>query len=205
MTKKSSDAKASPKTKSSRFEELQKHERFPEFLQMLKLTDRNFTGDFDDLSLKQQREVINKFWAWLESNAPGLQMPELKAKKVRIDKIYRVKEYGKQFLFYVDENGQKVGLELKKIFGTKEVMDAEDPKKKKTVEDLDNLVRTDKKYTIPYTEAKSKELMQIAEQTSVQPTLYFLRGNRKIQVTEPENFTGDFDELMKKSNKGEVI
>lgn len=204
MTKKSSGSNEPQKTKSSDIGKLKEDKDFQEFIKNMKLTNQLAEAP-EDLPIRQQRELINKFWAWDKAGKPGLQMPDFDSTRPQIVKVYRIKELGKQYLAYVNEKSEKVGIETKKIYGTKQLQDPDDVSKTKTVEDKDNLLKTDVKYTIPYAESKAKEFIEMALETYPNPTFYFIRKPRKVSVTETDNFTGDFDDLMKKANKGEII
>ena len=186
-----------------RFEEIKKDPQFPDFIKQLVLTNSLKSDDVDSLPLRQQREIVNKFWAWKQAGAPGLQMAHLAFAKPVVQKVYRIKHLGKQFLAFIGNKG-KEGITDVVTYGQKQVTDPE-THQIKFIEDKDNIIKKEPKYTIPYTESKARELMDMALETSVSPTFYFLRGKRKIQVTNHENFFGEFDSLMEKADEGRVI
>ena len=157
----------------------------------------------DVLSLddEEARKIVADYHGWVNAGKPKPQLS--KEAKGRIEKIRRItrrKHLGNQYITYiVDRKDQAVGLEWKFTYAKIKQQDGS------FIEDKDTIVAREPKYTIPYTEKESKRLIERCQKEAVNPQFAFAMAGRTVTVNEVSNFTGNFDELMKKASKGEVI
>lgn len=153
------------------------------------------------LEVEDQRKLVTDYHGWVNAGRPKPQLtPEAKGKMEKILSVSRVKHLGKQFLTYV-VSGEDFprGIKLIKSYAQVEQEDGS------FIEDTGIVVKTEKRYTIKYTEPEAKKLMERCNKEAVSPKFYFRLRNRAIAIQTPENFTSDFDKLMAQAMKNEII
>lgn len=211
MTRKDSNVDHESTTEKTDYEKLTEDKEFKRFLQMKILSDSLKADSPDDLTLKQKRELVNEFNSWKKSGMPSVSMPETKQLKTHvINKIYRIKQLGEQFMFYVDGEGNHIGREERTEYALIDEISPEGKKTGKKIEDKGQILDRQWVFKMPYKKEKAEELVKQALETSLNPTFYFgkvvkNKFSEKISIEEPENFTGNFDEILKRSRKGEIV
>lgn len=169
----------------------------PKFLDFL--TSLEITGQIRDktkLTPEEERDAINKFAIWKSKGMPAPQMPDLTTEEDSIQKLYRVKYLGKQYIYYIKPDGSEVGREYIAIFKkTPEIIDGKPTGK---MIDSDVLDKFSERFTIDYTKDIGEKLVSQAFRTVPHPTFYMRQGMNKILVNNPEEeFNADFDKIMK--------
>lgn len=196
-----SEISADADSQQRKFDALKNTEDFADFITVQIATGKLRRSDLTDMSERDQDRLADAYEVWVSKDRPRPQLAaEDKVEVPRIQKIYRIKENGVQQIAYVAEGiKDKVGLELDPIYGTI------DDEKGNKVEDPSIIIGHKRRYTIPYTDSLAKELIEKAKRHSDTVALYFKMNTINIRVQHEENFTGDFDALMKKALKSEEI
>jgi hypothetical protein len=190
----------SQKTKS-RFDEIKSTDDFADFITVQIATGRIQRSDLADLSIPEQDKLADAYEIWVSKGRPRPIMAKEDSVEVpKIQKIYRIKDKGRQFLACVIEGQSgKLGVELDPIYGKT------DGKNGEKVDDTSIITGHTKRHTIPYTDALAREMLAKAKRYNDQVQLYFKMNTINILVNHEENFTGDFDVLMKKALNREEI
>lgn len=148
-----------------------------------------------------QQAFLRAYHKWIDAGKPRPKLPKsLQENGVTIiDKVYREKFYGEQYLWYITEDGKKHGKEMIPVYEKKEV-DGE------IIEDTDRIVKHDKKLSIKYNKREAEKLMEQTFSTSSNPRFYIIENLIKGEITNPKvNMFEDFDELMTKVKTGQTI
>ena len=117
----------------------------------------------------------------------------------RLVRVSRRKIFGKQFLTYIISGRDSPdGIELIPSYSKVKING-------KIIEDKTQIVSTKPRYTIPFTKTKAEELVKRCIEESETPEFTFKYGGKTISIRNPENFTGDFDEMVKRAAKGESV
>ena len=162
-----------------------------EFLEMLAVTGEKTT----DLTDGEDRIIQNRCWEWVQDGKPKAVMPKVSKVIEKITKVYRTKRFGKQWLYYRNQDGVQ-GREFVKIYGQIPEIDADGKPTGKMIDDTDNVIETKEKYTIEYTKALGEELVEKAINTALEPQFCIVQGQFKFKF-ESDEFNGNFDTMMK--------
>lgn len=184
-----------------KFEALKNTEDFADFITVQIATGQIARSDLASLSERDQDKLADSYELWVSKGRPRPKLAaEDKVEVPKIQKIYRIKHNGNQFLAAVVEGRKgKLGVEMDPIYGKI------DNEKGEKVDDTSIIIGYKPRYTEPYTDAKARELLAKAKRYSDQVSLYFKMNTISIVVNHEENFTGDFDALMKKALNREEI
>jgi len=166
-------------------------EDLQEFLDLLAITGRKTT----DLTPEEDRKIQNECWTWMQNGKPSAVMPTMKEKQETILKVYRTKRFGKQYIYYRNQDGPQ-GREYIKVYTQVGEIGEDGKPTGKMVDDTSSLIETKEKYTIEYTKAFGEELVDKALKTALEPTFYIVQGQWKFKV-EPEELNGNFDAMIK--------
>ena len=175
------------------FEALLETEDFKDFIRIATVTD-----NIPDKELTQLDKdlLVDQYSAWVEDGRPKPKMPELKNRVEEILRIYRRKVNGKQFLSYVVKGkSEQVGMETELTYANiNGVVD-------------ESLIIARKRFPVmPYTDKLAKELIKKAKRYNPDSfKMYFVFQTMTLGVHNEENFTGDFDSLVTKAMKRELI
>lgn len=164
---------------------------FKDFLRIVVATGNISEDDISSLTEITKARLVDKFQAWLAQGKPRPNMPATVEKAVeKIEKIYRIKSKGTQYMYYVIEGSPRaVGIDYKPVYA--QITQADGTK----LDDETRKIGEEKIPTIPYTEKEARALLDKAHRYTDNVGLYFVFGNVKIKVFNPENFFGDYDEM----------
>lgn len=178
-------------------DEIKSQEDFKRFFAMLYATKKVSKESLDELPTEQQHKIVNEYWKWEKKGKPEAEMPDLEDKEDQILKMYRAKIRGTQYIYYVRPDGTEVGRETIPTYATEEEVGEKGKPTGKLVEDKSKIIKTDYKYTIPYTKAKGEELLKKAYAYNDMPSCYFVIGTTKVKVADPETeFNVDGNQMM---------
>lgn len=199
MTKSSDSDESQSKQKLQLLKDLKKDKEFNEFIRM-KL-DSGELKDSDSLTLDQERKLTVEFNSWKSNGKPKLVMPKINVPEDRVMKVYRVKQMGKQFIYYVDMQNIPHGMHWEHEYAK-----AVNPETGQEEDDHKQIIKSTPVYETPYTKELGEELVKRAFNECENPTFYLKVGKKeKISVHDPSNFNGDFDELVNKHRIKQVI
>jgi hypothetical protein len=153
--------------------------------------------DFEGLSDEQKRNALIDYTKWVEMGRPKPQMPQTEQKQERILRVYRRRSFGEEKLTaVVDGQAVQMGIELVPIYA----------KNKDGSIDYTNQIGTERKYTIPYTPQKAKELVDRCKKESTSPKFYIAEETGKTyRIRIEDNFYRNFDEVIKDALSGKTI
>jgi len=126
----------------------------------------------------------------------------------KILRVTRVKIFGKQKLYAICEGyDTPQGIAAVPTFRKYKVQEEQPNGDLRTVEKTDyTLVTTTKdRYDVDYTKEAATKLMDRCVKDAVQAKFSFKEGGHSTPVKNPENFLGDFDEVMRKARLGELV
>lgn len=154
--------------------------------------------DIDEISDAEKRDIITNYNAWVKQGRPKPQMPKPKTDdEEKILRVYRRRSFDSEWLTMVTL-GQAVQKGIKLI--PKYAVGGDGKP------DTTNQIGTDRKYTIPYSEAKAKELVTRCKKESSSPKFYIKDENGPtFRVRFETNFYRPFDELMQEAISGKPI
>lgn len=178
-----------------RFSQLATTDDFKEFVRIAVATGTISQDELDSLDEIGKARLLDKLDAWLKAGKPRPQMPKaVAAEEEIIQKIYRTKSQGDQYLYYVKQGSDaKVGIDLIPVYAKIDGPDG------KPHDDTSRVIERKRKYTTPYTKNLAEELIAKAKRHSDDVKLFFVQNNVSIAVRTESNFTGDFDELFNKA------
>ena len=175
------------------FEALLETEDFKDFIRIATVT-----GNIPDNELTQLDKdmLVDQYMAWIKDGRPKPKMPELKSKVEEILRVYRRKVGGKQFLSYVVKGkSEQVGMETELTYADIN-----------GVEDRSLIIARRRFPVLPYTEKLAKELISKAKRYNPDTfSMFFVFQTMTLGVMNEENFTGDFDSLVTKAMRRELI
>lgn len=177
-------------------------EDFQKFLKVQEVTGEIEEGlDISKLSDQEQRAIIADYHGWVNAGRPKPQLSkEAKGKIEKINSLSKVKYLGNLFLTYIcDGDVKSRGLEKIITYGKGKHPDGS------TFTDKNRIESEVPHYTIPYTEKKAKELWERCKVECVKPAMSIKMDERTFTVHDEENFFADFDVVIKKAMKGELI
>ena len=196
-------AKEEPKEEpESEFEKLSKTKDFKKFIKMqVVIGQLDEDTIIEELSDDDFRKIITEYHGWVNAGRPKPQLTkEAKGKMEKILSVTRRKHIGKQYLTYVVEGDDvAIGVKYELTYAQVEQEDGT------FITDTDIVVKREPRYTIKYTTESAKKLMERCLKEAVNPKFYLALQGRVISVQSTDNFTKDFDELMAKAMKSEVI
>jgi len=166
-------------------------EDLQEFLDLLAITGRKTT----DLTPQEDRVIQNDCWAWIQNGKPKAVMPKMTKVVETILKVYRQKRYGKQYIYYRNQDGVQ-GHEFIKTYEQVPEIDGEGKPTGKFIDDKNTVTSTKEDFTIEYTKALGEELVEKALATSLEPTFYIVQGSHKFKV-EADELNNEFDPMIK--------
>jgi len=175
------------------FEELLETEDFKDFIRIATVTD-NIPDS--ELSQLDKDMLVDQYKSWVEDGRPKPKMPELKSKVEEILRIYRRKVGGKQFISYVVKGkSEQVGMETELTYA-----------KINGVEDRSLIIARRRYPSKPYSDKVARELISKAKRYNPDTfSMHFVYQTMTLTVMNEENFTGDFDSLVTKAMKRELI
>lgn len=173
--------------------------------QSIKLATGQLTQDhIHNLSKEEKEKLMEEFDAWRKAGKPKPEFPKsAKANLTVIEKVYRARDRGKEFLYYIKQGApDPVGIEKIPIYRKVE-------QDGKMVDDTSLQIGIEQRYTELYSETAAKKLVTKALRDTSNPKFYLVEGisdsKVKVRVRNPENFYKDFDELMTLIRSGKPI
>ena len=155
--------------------------------------------DLDNMTQQEHVELAAECHAWLNAGKPEAVMPKFDKQDQAIESVTRCKHKGKEYLYYVTEDTEvPIGIELIPQYRVYK----ENGKK---LVDKETVVDMKRRYTIPYTKTHAEELRDRCLIECENPKLYIVDANRHYAVHTPAKFVHDFDHLMDKASKGNIL
>lgn len=168
-----------------------------EYLELLKSTGQEV--NVAKLTPREERNLKNDCWIWVQNNKPSAVMPTLKDTTEKIHKVYRVKILGKQYLWAKTVDSKEIGREWKIEYDKMEEIDEEGKPTGKMVDNPKAIIKKEAIYSIPFNKEVAKEYVDRAIHSVDAPRFYCLRGRYKF-ATEPEQFiNGDIDKIARET------
>ncbi len=198
----SEDSNAAQKEHTGKtFEELAKSRDFKKFIKI-----QETIGDIDDLDLETLtedgiRKLTTDYHGWVNAGRPKPHLTkEAQGKMEKILSLTRIKYLGKQYLTYLlDGADESSGIKYETTYAKIPQGDGS------LIEDMSTIIKREPRYKIPFEKATAKKLMERCNNESIRPKLYFVLGGKTYTINNPENFTGNFDELIVKAQRKEII
>lgn len=145
------------------------------------------------------KELQPRFKQWISKGKPEAVNPLEDEEPEKLLRLSRIKEFGKQWITCII-SGHDTPVGIKKIpTYRKYKMNG------RLLEDKTMVISTKDEYTIPFTKTKAEELVKRCQEESEKPGYTFKQGGKTITIRNPENFVGDFDDVIRKSSKGEPV
>ena len=163
-------------------------EDFKQFLNIQIATGQLISENMESYSEEAQLQINADYQGWINAGRPKPQLTEkAKAKISKIISVTRVKHLGNQFLTYVEEGHDAPT-------GIKEELTKKDGR----------IIKREKIYKIKFVKDEATKLVTRCQKETVSPQFYLETAGRIFSVT-PKNFTENFDALIARANKLEII
>jgi len=178
------------------FSALQKDEKdFADFLVILSSTGQISLDE--QPSELEQAKIIDQYEVWCNQGKPRPKLPQAIERGVEVIlRIYRRKTNGKQWLSYVVKGQQEqVGMKSVPIYG--QIQDGQ--------EDKSIVIGHDRVPTIEWDEKKARLLLEKAKRYSENVQLCLVYQTMTLAVKNEPNFFGDFDRMVEKAMRKEII
>lgn len=185
--------KPSASEEAQTYEDFYKEEDFKDFLRILAVTE----GVPDKLTEVDKEKIVDKYQIWVTQERPKPSFPKAVQSGVEeILRIYRRKWKGKQYISYlVKGQAEQVGMKTDIVYG----------KNQDDEEDRSIIISRDRYPTIEYNEKEARKLLAKAKRYNSEVKLLFVFQTMTMVVHNEENFFGDFDKLVEKAMKKEII
>jgi hypothetical protein len=184
--------KPSGESPQTEFDSLYETEDFKDFLRILAVTE----GVPDKLEEVDKEKIVDKYNAWVKGDRPRPSLPKSVGGIEKITRIYRRKAKGTQFISYlVEGKHEQEGMKTDIVYGKNQ--DGE--------EDRTLIVGRNRYPTIEYTEKMARDLLKKAKRYNDDVKLYFVYQTMTIAVKNEENFFGDFDKIIERAMKKEIV
>lgn len=178
------------------FASLQKDEKdFADFLVILSSTGQISLDEIPNEL--EQAKIVDQYEVWCNQGKPRPKLPQAVERGVEVIlRIYRRKSNGKQWLSYVVKGQQEqVGMKSVPIYG--ENQDGQ--------EDKSIVIGHDRLPTIEWDEKKARQLLEKAKRYSDNVQLCLVYQTMTLAVKNESNFFADFDKMVEKAMKKEII
>lgn len=170
-----------------------KQEDFKDFLRILAITE----GVPDKLTEVEKEKIVDKYQIWVSQDRPKPSLPKgVQSGVEEILRIYRRKWKGKQYISYlVKGQSEQIGMKTDIVYG----------KNQDQEEDKSIIISRDRYPTIEYSEKEARKILAKAKRYNSEVKLYFVFQTMTIAIQNEENFFGEFDKLVEKAMKKEII
>lgn len=180
-------------SEEAQYEQLFAKEDFKDFLRILAVTE----GVPDKLSETDKEKIVDKYLIWVTQGRTKPSFPKsIQSGVEEILRIYRRKWKGKQYLSYVVKGqSEQIGMTTDIVYG----------KNQDQEEDRSIVISRDRYPTIEYTEKEARKVLAKAKRYNDNVQLLFVFMTSTITIHNEDNFFGDFDSLIERAAKKEII